>query len=102
VIALQLFWFGSFFLLLEGVWGWIVFSLTWLLKCLGEYYSLERILEYYGEKSKKMHLFGTSLFHPLYSLRIGFGAIFGNYSWKGRSIRGNVNFEVNGTDRRGI
>jgi cellulose synthase/poly-beta-1,6-N-acetylglucosamine synthase-like glycosyltransferase len=102
VIALQLFWFGSLFLLLEGVWGWLVFSLIWFLKCLGEYYSLERILEYYGEKSKKMHLFGTSLFHPLYSLRIGFGAIFGNYSWKGRSIRGNVNFEVNGTDRRGI
>ena len=102
VMAMQFFWIASFFLLLEGAWGWIVFSLTWLLKCFGEYYSLERILEHYGEKSKKIHLFGTSLFHPLYSLRIGFGAIFGNYSWKGRSIRGNVNFELNGTDRRGI
>ncbi|TDK49528.1 glycosyltransferase [Algoriphagus formosus] len=102
VIVMQLFWIASFLLLLEGDWGWIVFFLSWLLKCLGEYYSLERILEHYGEKSKKIHLFGTSLFHPLYSLRIGFGAIFGNYSWKGRSIRGNVNFELNGTDRRGI
>lgn len=102
VMAMQFFWIASFFLLLEGAWGWIVFFLIWLLKCLGEYYSLERVLEHYGEKSKKIHLFGTSLFHPFYSLRIGFGAIFGNYSWKGRSIRGNVNFEVNGTDRRGI
>jgi len=78
VIVMQLFWIASFFLLLEGVWDWIVFFLTWLLKGLGEYYSLEKILECYGEKSKKIHLFGTSLFHPLYSLRIGFGAIF----WK--------------------
>ncbi len=102
VFLLQLVWLGSILFLFEGILGWAYFFTIWALKYLGEKFSLGGILEYYGEKPSESAFLWTSLFHPFYSLRIGFGAIFGNYSWKGRSIRGNVNFEVNGTDRRGI
>ncbi|NVJ86251.1 MAG: glycosyltransferase [Algoriphagus sp.] len=102
VFGVQLVWIGSLGLIFLTPLGWAWAVLVWGIKAISEKVALGAIASFYGYAVPGWAFISTSLLHPFYSIRVGIGAILGNYSWKGRRIQGNVNFGVNGNDRRRI
>lgn len=83
---LQLFWVFSFVLpISHGLEGVLVFLITWGLKISMEYVSLGKVTKTYSLNLHLLDFCYTSLVHPIYVLGVAFGAVFGNYKWKGRS-----------------
>lgn len=82
---LQLFWVLSFALPLSyGLEGLFIFLFIWSVKIMVEYVSLSKVTKMYFQKLNFIDFCFTSLIHPIYVLRIAFGAVLGKYKWKGR------------------
>jgi cellulose synthase/poly-beta-1,6-N-acetylglucosamine synthase-like glycosyltransferase len=82
---IQLVWITSFLLLFQGVYGMIGFLTVWIVKIFAEQYALAHPLQTYLIRQKLYNFIGTSFLHPLFVLTVGFGALRGKFSWKGRS-----------------
>lgn len=82
---IQLVWLASFLLLFQDVNGMIVFWSVWALKILAEQNALAKPLKTYLIRQKLLNFIGASFLHPLFVLMVGFGALIGKFSWKGRS-----------------
>lgn len=80
----QFVWLGSIGLLTLGSLGILIFGLVWTSKILGEKRSLGKVLRSLGIKYRKTDSVLTSFIHPIYVLAVGFGAVVGNFTWKGR------------------
>lgn len=81
----QLVWLGSFLLFFQGVIGLIGFVIVWTLKILIEYNALDLALKTYFIRQKLHNFIGTSFLYPLFVIIVGFAALRGKFSWKGRS-----------------
>ncbi|EOZ96891.1 N-acetylglucosaminyltransferase [Indibacter alkaliphilus LW1] len=83
-VLIQLFFLSSFILLTRGAQGQLVFCIVWGVKFLSEYKSLSTVLKSYGIKQALWVFLATSIFHPVYVLRVVLGALSGKFEWKGR------------------
>lgn len=81
----QLVWVASFGLLFLGIPGISSFLIVWLGKSLAEYLTLSRPLKTYCIDQNPINFISTSLIHPFFVLVVGFAALRGKFSWKGRS-----------------
>lgn len=80
----QVIWLGSFYLIAIGGTGILAFGLVWLVKTAAEKLSLGKVLKNLGRQPNNLSFLQTSVVHPFYVLRIGFGALSGKFIWKGR------------------
>jgi cellulose synthase/poly-beta-1,6-N-acetylglucosamine synthase-like glycosyltransferase len=80
----QLVWLASFLLLFQGATGMIVFWIVWILKILAEQNALAKPLKTYLIRQKLLNFICTSFLHPIFVLTVGFAALRGKFSWKGR------------------
>lgn len=83
-VIIQLAWFGSLVLLLHGWKGVLVFFLIWFLKIWYEKLALGKVLRGFSITNPAPSFWITSIVHPGYVLGTAVGALFLNYSWKGR------------------
>jgi glycosyltransferase involved in cell wall biosynthesis len=81
----QLVWVASFGLLFLGIPSISSFLIVWLGKSLAEYLTLSRPLKTYCIDQNPINFISTSLIHPFFVLVVGFAALRGKFSWKGRS-----------------
>jgi cellulose synthase/poly-beta-1,6-N-acetylglucosamine synthase-like glycosyltransferase len=82
---IQLVWVASFLLLFQGVFGMIGFLMVWIVKIFAEQYALAQPLKTYLIRQKPINFIVTSFIHPIFVLIVGFAALRGKFSWKGRS-----------------
>lgn len=84
-LLIQLVWLTSFLLLFQGLFGMIGFLLVWIGKIFAEGNALAQPLKTYLIRQKLLNFIGTSFIHPIFVVVVGFAALSGKYSWKGRS-----------------
>jgi asparagine N-glycosylation enzyme membrane subunit Stt3 len=82
---IQLVWVASFLLLFQGIFGMIGFLMVWIVKIFAEQYALAQPLKTYLIRQKPINFIVTSFIHPIFVLIVGFAALRGKFSWKGRS-----------------
>ncbi len=82
--AIQVLFISSVFLVFTGPLGLTVFLLLWGVKIISEKMVLGKVLELYGVSIDSLSWIGISVLHPFYVLITAFGAIRGNFEWKGR------------------
>lgn len=82
----QLAWVGSALLLFQGWKGMLVFFLIWVLKIWYEKLALGKVLNGFSIAIPAHGFWITSIVHPWYVLGTAVGALFLNYTWKGRKF----------------
>lgn len=81
----QLVFISSFGLIIKGETGFYTLLVLWLAKFLMEWKVLAGVLRSFEIRHPSLIYFLTSILHPFYVFCIGFGFLFGNFNWKGRS-----------------
>lgn len=89
-IAVQVIFLGSFFLLFAGTPGLAVFAVIWYLKIYFETHTLGNVLRSYSVRPNFIWFLSTGIFHPMYVLICGIGALFVKFEWKGRYSSGKA------------
>lgn len=84
-VLFQLIFLSSFVLLSQGKQGVIVFCFLWGAKIISEYWSLSFVLGSFSINQPRWSVSLTSIFHPIYVMRVVFGALLGKFDWKGRN-----------------
>jgi cellulose synthase/poly-beta-1,6-N-acetylglucosamine synthase-like glycosyltransferase len=87
-VAVQIFFLGSLSLLFAGNPGMLVFAAVWILKIYFENLTLGNVLRGYGVRPHFIWFLSTGIFHPIYVLICGIGALFVKFEWKGRYSSG--------------
>jgi poly-beta-1,6-N-acetyl-D-glucosamine synthase len=80
----QVIWLGSFFLLVRGIPDMVLVALVWIFKFLAERIALGKVLNSLNQSYTLKNMFLTSIFHPMYVLWVGIGAMLGKFTWKDR------------------
>jgi poly-beta-1,6-N-acetyl-D-glucosamine synthase len=90
--VVQLVWLVSCLLLQRGWKGILVFCFIWILKISYEKMALGKILKGLSISIPSTGFWITSVIHPWYVLGTAIGALFANYTWKGRKYGGKQYF----------
>ena len=91
---IALIWLLIYGMLAFGGKGVLVLMICLSVKYVIEYLVLGKILKSFNREYSFLSFICASFIYSFYVMRVTWGALQGNFTWKGRVNSGNVNLEI--------